>query len=104
MEKQYYSGLKVPHTKYNILDYVPYQKCPLCEGTGTIKHEAFDDKCPVCNGERIIPMHIIKEELKVVENNKISITCHNRCGNTLPSNNEHNNICLNCGSSIILLL
>ena len=32
------------------------------------------------------------------------IICHKRCGKTEPSNNEFNNICLNCGSSIIRLL
>lgn len=32
------------------------------------------------------------------------IICYKRCGNTLPSNRQYDNICLNCGSSIVRLL
>ena len=108
-KKKFFSGLKTKPNSYNVVNCVPYQKCPICDGSGldtrfVCAGSPFGQICTVCDGKRIIPMHVIKEELKVVENNKSSITCYNRCGNTLPSNNEHNNICLNCGSSIIRLL
>lgn len=42
--------------------YVPYQCCPVCSGSGRIPSmgTATQGVCPTCNGARIIPMHVIK--------------------------------------------
>ena len=46
-----------------VLAAVPYQCCPLCNGTGQIVADGFTSSvyqtCKVCNGARIIPMHIV---------------------------------------------
>ena len=46
-----------------VLAAVPYQCCPLCNGTGQILADGFTSSvyqtCKVCNGARIIPMHIV---------------------------------------------
>lgn len=46
-------------------EYIPYQKCPICNGTG-IEVNYLDktrttimSKCTLCKGERIIPMYKI---------------------------------------------
>ena len=48
--------------KYKVLDAIPYQTCPLCNGQGKVIADGFTsnvyDTCSVCNGEKIIPMHI----------------------------------------------
>lgn len=47
-------------TKSKIVEYIPYQKCPICEGTGiiiTITTIYTKNTCDVCNGTKIIPMH-----------------------------------------------
>lgn len=39
--------------------FVPYQKCPLCDGTGQSLTDGFTsiyDTCSVCKGIKIIPM------------------------------------------------
>ncbi len=47
---------------------VPYQKCPLCNGTGRILAPALSsscyDVCDVCMGVKIIPEYIITEVVK----------------------------------------
>ena len=49
--------------------FIPYQKCPLCDGSGRVVAEGIPsgcydtcsyDTCPVCQGIKIIPMHEIK--------------------------------------------
>lgn len=51
------------------LSAVPYQKCPVCEGKGTIFIENYNHDrtdiggeercCQTCEGKGIIPMHIV---------------------------------------------
>ena len=45
--------------------YVPYQKCPICEGSGMIKElsgSAINTiPCKKCNGLMVIPMFEIKQ-------------------------------------------
>ena len=47
----------------NVLAAVPYQCCPVCNGTGKTVADGFTSSvyqtCKVCNGARIIPMHIV---------------------------------------------
>lgn len=58
------------HPKY----FVPYQKCPKCNGQGTVSKPpwlagdidqwsgtATSFPCDVCNGAKIIPMHILNQ-------------------------------------------
>ena len=48
-----------------VLECVPYQKCPVCDGEGVIKTPSRIEKllisvtCNVCKGAKIIPMHIV---------------------------------------------
>ena len=46
-----------------VLAAVPYQCCPLCNGSGQTVADGFTSSvyqtCKVCNGARIIPMHIV---------------------------------------------
>jgi len=48
--------------KYKIVDAIPYQVCPLCNGNGKVLADGFTSNvyatCPVCNDQRIIPMHV----------------------------------------------
>ena len=51
------------------LESIPYQLCPKCLGTGKIKHIEGNTSinfitCDVCNGEKVIPQHLIIEEIK----------------------------------------
>lgn len=43
---------------------VPYQRCPICEGSGKIPAEGFTSSiymtCDTCNGMKIIPMASIQ--------------------------------------------
>jgi len=45
---------------------VPYQACPICNGSGEIVADGFTSgimqACSVCHGEKIIPMCVIKQE------------------------------------------
>ena len=56
--------IKNVKTGTKIVNYVPYQKCPVCDGTGIIIRTVFNhtatytqNTCDVCNGTKIIPMH-----------------------------------------------
>lgn len=46
-----------------VLAAVPYQCCPICNGTGKTVADGFTSSvyqtCKVCNGAMIIPMHIV---------------------------------------------
>lgn len=46
-----------------VLAAVPYQCCPVCNGTGKTLADGFTSSvyqtCKVCNGAMIIPMHIV---------------------------------------------
>jgi len=48
--------------------YVPYQKCPLCDGVGDDRwmkqgvSSSLADPCTVCKGAKIIPMHLVAEK------------------------------------------
>lgn len=46
-----------------VFDAVPYQLCPVCNGTGKTVADGFTSSvyqtCKVCNGAMIIPMHIV---------------------------------------------
>ncbi len=59
-----------------ILKAIPYQKCPKCDGQGTVSkppHIAGDvyewssssisHTCDICNGNKIIPMFIVDDEV-----------------------------------------
>lgn len=58
---------------------VPYQLCPKCNGQGTVSKPPYISgdvhqwsssscqfQCDVCQGQKIIPMFIIPEEIKVL--------------------------------------
>lgn len=53
--------------KYNILNCVPYQICPVCNGAGQVVAHGFTssvyETCTVCHGAKIIPMHILSYQL-----------------------------------------
>jgi hypothetical protein len=52
---------KVYSAEVRIKSCVPFQKCPICAGTGklTLSHSnATSHQCDVCNGSKIIPMHV----------------------------------------------
>jgi len=46
-----------------VLAAVPYQCCPVCNGSGKTLSDGFTSSiyqiCKVCNGAMIIPMHIV---------------------------------------------
>jgi DnaJ-class molecular chaperone len=45
--------------------YVPYQCCPVCNGTGMVTSWypsiSLLETCTVCKGTKIIPMYVLKE-------------------------------------------
>ena len=51
-----------------VLETVPYQCCPVCNGTGQVLADGFTSAvyqpCKVCNGAMIIPMYIVAQVLK----------------------------------------
>lgn len=63
---------EIKEIKYTILNYVPYQACPICNGKGRIAGNTYGNTystsvfstCPTCNGQRIIPMYVVKENNK----------------------------------------
>ena len=50
-----------PNSRCRIVDYVPYQKCPVCNGDGKVKIGKTQvlEVCRVCAGGGVIPMHVI---------------------------------------------
>lgn len=55
---------------YRVLEAVPYQCCPVCNGIGKVLADGFTSAvyqtCKVCNGAMIIPMHILPTDYKLV--------------------------------------
>ena len=64
--------------KVKILSVVPYQKCPVCEGSGQVFNSLLDPynttmttgyiTCRVCSGSGIIPMHVVNDYTNVLSN------------------------------------
>ncbi len=52
--------------------FVPYQCCPVCNGSGIVLADGFISSvyqmCKVCNGNMIIPMHILPIENGLLKN------------------------------------
>lgn len=58
---------------YTVLATVPYQLCPKCNGDGEVLVQNWNGgttsistgmfTCNVCGGAKIIPMHVINQEL-----------------------------------------
>ncbi len=59
---------KLTNCGYTVLASVPYQCCPVCNGTGQTIADGFTSNvyqtCKVCNGAMIIPMHILPTDYK----------------------------------------
>ena len=57
-------------TSHKVVDCVPYQKCPLCDGIGQVLQDGFTNgffktctTCTTCSGSKIIPMHILNKDI-----------------------------------------
>lgn len=48
--------------------FVPYQCCPICGGSGEVLSDGFTsavyEQCDTCKGNKIIPMALIKNNAK----------------------------------------
>lgn len=61
--------------KVKVMKVVPYQKCPVCNGTGRLFNEFLDpfipnmslgyEACHVCKGKGIIPMYELPTPLNL---------------------------------------
>jgi len=74
-------------TELNMLPVVPHQVCPKCKGEGVVLVQTWYDSptsitsriqvCDVCGGKKIIPMHVMPNEHKIMSaeifNEKIKI-------------------------------
>ena len=67
-----HSGIRTVPPPTQTVKHVPYQKCPVCVGTGRVIETrrgcvtvTVTTTCPTCKGERIIPMHVLSEEVAV---------------------------------------
>ena len=53
--------------KYKVLDVIPWQICPKCNGSGYVPCASggsawyISVSCDVCGGKKIIPMHVVKK-------------------------------------------
>lgn len=51
---------------YTLYKVVPYQCCPVCNGTGKVIADGFTSAvfqtCRVCNGAMIIPMYVLPDQ------------------------------------------
>lgn len=59
--------MKSVEEQTKVVDCVPYQRCPICDGTGTVWAGDFTiayKTCDVCNGRKIIPMYPLPEPPK----------------------------------------
>jgi len=62
---------------HNVLAAVPYQLCPKCSGDGVVLVQNWYGSptsissgiqvCDVCGGKKIIPMHVIPIEYKIID-------------------------------------
>jgi len=84
---------------------VPYQRCPICYGTGRISNEgsssACYDICDVCLGKKIIPEYIVPEVLR--EDLKADQKYHNNCdfcGELFWTEEAFNGKCDNCKNKL----
>lgn len=54
---------------YKVLETIPYQRCPVCNGAGRTVADGFTSAvyqtCKACNGAMIIPMHILQTDYKL---------------------------------------
>lgn len=66
MDADSFSQLQDIKQKVKVLEVVPYQVCPLCNGSGNNLADGFTSAvyqpCKVCYGSRIIPMYIIERD------------------------------------------
>ena len=61
---------------HNVLPAVPYQLCPKCGGDGVVLVQNWYGSptsissgiqvCDVCGGKKIIPMHVMPIEYKII--------------------------------------
>jgi hypothetical protein len=65
----------------NNIEYIPYQKCPKCDGQGTVSKPPYIagdvyewsctsiiHQCDVCNGLKIIPMLKVQQTTEFLAN------------------------------------
>lgn len=87
---------QTPQPMFEQVQFVPYQKCPICDGSGKIEefdglHPPRDITCPTCQGVRIIPMHCVKmeplitvtapsERIRIAHTNEMCSNCHKVTG------------------------
>lgn len=67
--------------KYKVKPCVPYQRCPICDGSGYLPRYGSTGAarpCDVCYGAKIIPMHVMQEETKKVDMEEL-VTCAKAC-------------------------
>lgn len=54
------------NSSYTMLSTVPYQCCPICNGSGNVPAPSYTSgvtiTCDTCSGQKIIPQHIVSEE------------------------------------------
>jgi hypothetical protein len=85
----------VSQNTYKVFDCVPYQCCPVCNGTGQVVADGYTSAvyqpCKVCNGARIIPMHVT-EPAPV----KYGIL-GSLCNHNFEHKDSHWKSCVNCG-------
>ena len=72
MAKKKNKKVKIQH-----LNCVPYQGCPLCNGSVftliNSMTRALYDICSVCNGDKIIPMRVVVRVTKLeIESNAVA--------------------------------
>ncbi len=46
--------------KFKVLECVPFQLCPKCNGVGLTYYYTTLIKCDLCNGSKVIPMCVVK--------------------------------------------
>ena len=62
-KSEFAAEMKSDLESLNVVKYIPYQCCPICNGLGVVTRlysSAVYIDCPTCKGQRIIPQHIIK--------------------------------------------
>lgn len=65
------------HSSYTMLATVPYQCCPICNGTGNVPAPSYTSgvtiTCDTCSGQKIIPHYIVPQTLS--EHGSKSVEC-----------------------------